>query len=275
MRSFFRSDIPELYNYVQSSMMVYPKEIIIMTLRDIFSKDSYYHFSKDKWGFVNTTDHTDLPLGADLPSGPGAKPELSLTEELSTRLFIGENFRQNAIMYPAILVKTGGSKYVPISINREKGSVQYEDILYEDGYGNSKLIKRPKYFITAGVWEGSINIDVKTRSLRARDDLVEIIMMVFSEISVKSIEDVGIIIKPPVAGSPSETDDRNDKLFQQTITLDIRSEWRRLIPVGNIIDAILFTIDFQNLENPNSEPAPNLRIITSDTISDFLLKDPF
>lgn len=253
-------------------MLVYPKEIIIATLRDFFSKDSYYHYSKDQWGFPNTTDHTDLAPGADLPSGPGAHPELSNVSPLSTRLFIGENYRYDGIYYPAILVKSAGGKYVPISINRDKGTIQYENIVFEDGYGNKTNVSRPKSFVTSGAWEGSINIDIMTRSLRSRDDLIELVAICFTELTFDTLTDVGVIIKPISYGSASETDDRNDKLFRQTITLDIRTEWRREIPVGNMIDSIIFTAIFQNLDNPAQPTPANLSITTEVSLLDILLK---
>jgi hypothetical protein len=246
-------------------MLVYPKEMIIMGLRDYFSKDSYYHYSKDQWGFPNTTDHTDLVPGADIPNPND-------DSILSTRLYIGENYRFEGIYYPAILVKSGGMKYVPISINREKGSVKYEDIVYDDGYGHFKTVKRPKSFVTAGVWEGSIIIDIITRSLRSRDDLAELCGMFFAEISHETYYDIGIIIKPPQIGAPSETDDRSDKLYRLSMTLDIRTEWRREIPVGNLIDAIFFTVNFQDLFLPNSPVANNLAINSDVSITDMLLK---
>lgn len=270
--NFFKSDLFGLHNIVQASMLVYPKEIIIATLRDFFSKDSYYHYSKDQWGFANTTDHTDLPPGADLPFGPGSHPELSNVRPLSTRLFIGENYRYDGIYYPAILVKSGGGKYVPISINREQGSIQYENIIFEDGYGNQTNISRPKSFITAGAFEGTINIDIMTRSLRSRDDLVELIMMCFTEVTFDTLYDVGLIIKPISFSSASESDDRNDKLFRQTLTLDIRTEWRREIPIGNIVDSILFTMSFENLAKPAAPIPANLSIVTEVTLLDILLK---
>jgi hypothetical protein len=253
-------------------MLVYPKEIIIATLRDYFSKDSYYHYSKDQWGFANTVDHTDLPPGADLPYGPGANPDLSLTSNLSTRVFIGENYRYDGIHYPAILIKSGNSKYVPISINREKGGIQYDTTIFEDGYGNQSLIRRPVSFITAGVWDTSISIDVLSRSLRARDDLVELIGICLTEISFESLVDVGIVIKPISIGAPSESDDRNDKLFRQSINLDIRTEWRREIPVGNLIDTIVFAVTFQNIDNPAAPVPQNLAINTEVSITDLLLQ---
>lgn len=268
--NFFKSDLYRIHNIIQASMLVYPKEVIIATLRDLFSKDSYYHYSKDQWGFANTTDHTDLAPGADMPYGVGSHPELNPGPEniLSTRLYIGENYRYDGIFYPAILIKSGGSRYVPISINREQGSVQYEDALFEDGYGNQTVVSRPSTFITAGAWEGTIIIDVITRSLRARDDLVELIAMCFTEIHFDSLYDVGVLIKPLSIGSPTESDDRNDKLFRQSITLDIRTEWRREIPVGNLIDAILFSVEFAYLDNPNYPVAANLTINTEVNIED-------
>jgi hypothetical protein len=268
--NFFKSDLYSLYNIVQASMLVYPKEMIIDTLRNFFSQDSYYHYSRDQWGFANTTDHTNLPPGADLPFGPGAQPELNPSAILPTRLFIGENYRYDSIYYPAILVKSGGSTYVPISINRDQGTVYYSEMLFEDGYGNETLVRRPRSFVTAGIWEGSIIVDVYTRSLRARDDLAELIGMCFAEISVDTLHEVGIIVKPPVIGAPTEADDRNDKLFRQSITLSIRTEWRREIPIGNLIDSILFTVTFGG-ETPNSPPAANLTINEEITLVDMLL----
>ncbi len=268
--NFFQSDLNRIHNIIQSSMLSYPKELVIATLRNYFSKDSYYHYSKDQWGFANTTDHTDLPPGADMPYGPGSNPLLKNSQNLSTRLFIGENYRYDGIYYPAILVKSNGSKYVPISINREKGGIQYTNIFFEDGYGNEMIVRRPDAFITAGAWEGSLNIDILTRSLRARDDLVEQVAMCFTEVNFEDLVDVGLVIKPISIGGTSETDDRNDKLFRQNLTLDIRTEWRREIPIGNLIDAIFFTATFEDLSRNDVPASPNLAINNNVSIYDFL-----
>ena len=267
--NFFKSNLMNLHNIVQASMLTYPKEIIISTLRDFFSKDDYYHFSKDQWGFANTTDHTDLPPGADIPTQHNSSG--TKQEGLSTRLFIGENYRYDGIYYPAILVKSGGSRSVPISINREQGGVQFVDMIFEDGYGNQSIVHKPSAFITAGAWEGSIIIDVMTRSLRSRDDLAEAVAMCFTSVTFNSLYDIGIIVKPLTIGAATESDDRNDKLFRQTLTLDIRTEWRREIPVGNIIDAIFFTATFTDLSRPNMPASANLTVNTEISLSDMLL----
>ena len=37
-------------------MIVYPKEIIISSLRDFFSNDTLYHYNRDQYGFANTVE---------------------------------------------------------------------------------------------------------------------------------------------------------------------------------------------------------------------------
>ena len=136
--NIIRSDLPKIHHIVQNTMIMYPKEMVIATLRDFFSRDSWYHFATDVYGFPQTPDHTDLDRNA------------GLNDNLTTRVFIGEAFRYDIVYYPAIIVRSGGSNYVPISMNRESGSVQWEYITYEDGYGNLKSYKVPKFFIFAG-----------------------------------------------------------------------------------------------------------------------------
>lgn len=261
--NFFKSDLEKIHNIIQGSMLVYPKEIIIEFLRNLFSKDSYYHYSRDQWGFANTTDHTDLPLGSDIP-------KQQEEDGLSTRLFIGENYRYTGIYYPAVLVKNSGSKYVPISLNRNKSTVKYDKVMYEDRYGNKSFVTRPVAFVTAGAWEGQFTIDVVTRSLRSRDDIVEMISLALTDIHFESLVDVGVIIKPISIGGPSESDDRGDKLFRQSINLDVRTEWRREIPINRLIEQINFTIEFRNLLNNDAPTAHNLTINTNVSVEDFL-----
>ncbi len=109
-----------------------------------------------------------------------------------------------------------------------------------------------------------------SRSLRARDDLVEIVSICLTDITFKTLQKAGIIIKPISISAPSETDDRNDKLFRQTITLEIRSEWRREIPVGNLLEIINFSMDFADSTH-NTPIAQNLTINSNVRLIDNLM----
>jgi hypothetical protein len=258
VNNFFRSDLYRIFGIVQNSMIVHPKEVIIATLRDFFQHDSYYHYVRDVWGFANTTDHTDLPIDAGLHNN------------ITTRLFIGENYRYDGIFYPAILVKSGGAKYVPISATRDATKVSWQLRTFEDGYGNIKSFRVPRDFIFSGAWEGSIVIDILTRSLRSRDELAQLVAICFTQIAFESLRKAGVVCKPLDIGSPSETDDRNDKLFKQTINIPIRTEWMVRKPIRNIVEIINFSIEFVDLAVPNAPVAQNLTIHTNASFLDIM-----
>jgi len=250
-----KSDLYKLHNIVQNSAIVYPKELILSTLKEYFSEDSYYHYVKDEFGFPKTPDHTGMPL------------EAGLDDNVTTRLYIGEAFRKDVIFYPALIVRSSGANYLPISINNEAYNIQYSPRLYEDGYGNTYQLSYPEYFISAGVIEGTLTIEVMTRSLRARDDLSEIVALIFQELSRDQLTHSGLFIKRVSIGGPSESDDRSDKLFRQTINLEFRSEWRRHIPILNVIEILNFSIEIGNIDT-NIPASPNLAIETNKTIYD-------
>lgn len=256
--SLFRSDLYNIHNVTQNTLMNYPKELIIGMLREEFSQDSFYKFVSDQWGYPKIPDHTDLPLGS------------GINDELTSRIFIGELFRQDAIFYPALLVKMTSARSVPISINRNKNVVSYEKQIISDGYGNEKQYFIPKFIDLAGAWEGTIAIDVITRDILDRDNLVSIVMLLFTDIRFESLRKAGVLIKSgqPSLGGISEGDDRQqEKLYKATINVDIRTEWRRLIPISNVIEKINFCVDFKAW---GSEVVsnPNIAINTSVSILD-------
>lgn len=251
------SDLYDIYNVVQNTMIRFPKDMIVSSLREYFAEDSYYHYVRDEWGFPKIPEHTDLAPGA------------GINNDVTTRIYIGEFHRFDGIYYPAVLVRSGGSKYVPISLSRNKGGVQYENTRFVDGYGNETVFSTPSVFFFDGAWEGSINIDILTRGIKARDDLVELISIFFTELRYEEFYKAGIAIKPSISiGAPGEGEDRNDKLYKQSITLDIRTEWRREIPVTNILDIINFCADLGNLETTPHVYSPNLTINTTVELLD-------
>jgi hypothetical protein len=252
-----RSDLYGIYNIVQNTLMSYPKELIISVLREEFAKDSYYHYVSDEFGYPKVVDLTDVPLNA------------GFQDDLTTRIYIGEVFHFNGIFYPSIFVKMTGARSVPVSFNRNKEVVQNEKILVIDGYGNEKEYYIPKYIDLAGAWEGTISIDISTRDIYTRDNLISILMMMFVDVRFETLRKAGVLIKSgqPVLSGVTETDDRQqDKLYKATITIDVRTEWRRLIPIGSIIERINFCIDFIN---PSTQlPSPNLQINSYTSILD-------
>lgn len=243
------SDLYKLNSIVQLSFIRYPKDLIISTLKEFFAKDSYYHYVRDEYGFAKVNNHTDQDLSAGIGN------------DITTRVFIGEKQRFAVSHFPSILVSFSSSKHVPISMSRDVARVDYTTTQYVDGYGNSKNIQVPYAFILSGAWEGTISIDVFSRSIRERDDLIELIAILFTDLAWAECYRAGLAIKQNISiGSPGESDDRNDKLYKQSLSLEVRSEWRREIMVLNTLDAINFCVEFGNLSTNPVETAPNLTI---------------
>ena len=260
--NIFRSDLYKIHHIVQSSAAIYPKELIIATLRNFFANDTFYGYRQDQWGFPQTPDLTDTPQNAGY----------STNDSSTTRLFIGESYRFDVIYYPAIIIRHGGSSYVPISFNRETSSIQWDFMTFVDGYGNVKQFKTPSSFIFAGAWEGSVNIDIKARDLRSRDDLVDLVCMLFTDIAFEDMRKAGVIVKGTSFGAPAQNQDRSDWVFEQTVTLNIRSEWRRKIPISSVVDVINTSIQFARTDPTPGSIAPNLTINVSENLSDILNK---
>lgn len=256
--NFFLSNLPHIHHIVQNSMTLYPKELVIAQLRDFFSRDQYYHYVHDRFGYPQTPDHTNLPLNA------------GFRNNITTRVFIGESYRFDVIYYPAIIVRHGGATSVPISANRETGQVIWGNLIFEDGYGNIKTFPNPEKFLFAGAYEGSLTVDIMARDLRTRDDLVDLVSILFIDIGFNDLWKSGLVIQNVSAGSPTETDDRNDHIFKQTITLKIRNEWRRQIPIKNIIDVINMSIQFAG-SIPTVPDAPNIAIETGESLAEMIM----
>lgn len=248
--NFWKSDLNAIHGIVQNTMLSYPKQLLIEILKDEFGKDSYYHYVRDDWGFPHTPNLTDVPITA------------GLEDNLTTRLFIGEASRFDKKFYPAILVRGGSFRYVPISLSQNEGYIQHKAMRVLDGYGNERIYSVPQYFVLNGAWEGQLTIDILAGDSDARDDLVELVSGMITIVNRKTLEHSGVVFKPISGSSPSESDDGKGKIFKQTITCDIRTEWEQRIPIDTILNTIFFCVDFANLENEVPVIAPNLEAKT-------------
>lgn len=254
---FTKSDLNKIHHIVQNMMNLHSKELILFSLRDFFSKDTWYRYVTDHYGYPKVVDVTDLPLNS------------GIVDDATTRISIQEAFKFEADFYPALIVRSGSFTSVPISFNRETSTVQWGDIVFQDGYGNIKTFKDPQHFIFAGAWEGNINIDVLARDMRAKDDLVDLVSIHFVDLAFNELVKEGLIVLGTSTAGQSETDDRTNKLFKDTVTLKIRCEWRRQIPISNILEVINFAVEFGQI--PDGVVAANLTVNTEQTLTEILL----
>jgi len=245
---FFSSNLYSIHNIVQNTQILYPKELIISTLREYFAKDVKYHYVADEWGFPKVPDHTDL------------NPNAGMYDDLTTRIYIGQEAKFDVRFYPAVLVKNTKTAYNPISFNQEKECLEYELLLFDDGYGNHTYIKSPVNFIIAGRWDLGFEIEVLTEGPQDRSTIVEAICMLFQIIMRDHLIDCGLFIKNVSVGSESFELYQNDNIYKQTISLECQGDFKRKIPITNVIDSISICIELGHYTNTTFEPAPNLQI---------------
>jgi len=256
---FFSSDLFSIYNIVQNTQIVYPKELIISAMREYFAKDSKYHYVRDEFGFPKTPDHTDLD------------PEAGLDNDATTRIYIGQENRFDVKYYPAVLVKMTGSTSIPISINQEQDCVQYEYMPYYDGYGNNTFLNIPTHMIFAGSWDLKLDIDIYAEDPHDRNQISEAISILFGHLVRNQLTRSGLFIRSVNTSGESVEDYQNDKIHRMTISLDCRGEWLRKIPVLSVVEIInaCFEIGHEDIHGTWT-PAVNMQINYTQDISDLI-----
>ena len=245
---FFTSDLYSLYNVIQNTQILYPKNLLVATLKEFFSQDTKYHFVADEFGFPKTPDHTDLA------------PEAGIYDDETTRIFIGQEHRFDIRYLPAVLVRHTGSAYNPISINQDEYCVQYGHQLYIDGYSNKYSIRVPVNFIFAGAWDLSFDIDIITEGLNERSEISEAVSLYLQSIARTKLTNAGLFIKSTRVSGETYELYQNRNIYKQTVSLDCRGEFRRLIPVRDVVEIINACIEIGHYESGAFVVADNMTI---------------
>jgi hypothetical protein len=256
--SAFKSDLPRLFGYIENSASEYVLTTLVHALRKHFARDSYYRYIADPWGFPKTPSQKDLAYDA------------GISDSTTTRLFISQTYRQDVIFYPAILVKFTNLKSVPISFNRNKYFINWENVTYQNSDGDSRIIQRPANYQLNGAYNISVSIQIQTKSEQSRQDLLDIISLFFIDTQFEDLVNSGITVLDVSAGGFNESDDYNGKLFNGSVDLQLRTEWQKEIRISTIIDTINFCIEFGDTLKTPFTPAEALTIRTSTDLLDKL-----
>ena len=232
-------------NYIiQQVCIVQPKNLIIDTLRRRFEKDNIYTYRKDEFGFPITPDLT----GGDIDSLD------------TTKIIISDVFRYDVKFYPAVIVKTGGGSYKPISLN-QNGTFKYRKDFVENNYGKIIQIKTPTHRVYAGMWDMSFDITIYSESHTELEEITEIIAAEVQYVSWNELRANGLFIQGTSISSENTEPYANDYIYSHTITLKTMTEWRAEIPIDNIIEKIVFYFDSTKtpiLPNATEEDAQQL-----------------
>jgi hypothetical protein len=223
------SDLFNLSDFVKQVAVSQGKNLIIDALREYFRQDTLYKFSTDAFGFPLTPDLTEM--------------DPSIQNERTTRIFIGDSFRLDKRFYPSVVVKYSSGRYKPISFNQNY-TINHRVDLVTDGYGNNSFIKTPISTVVTGAWEQSFEIQIATESVPDREEITDIIASFFIGKVRQEIYEAGLFIKSVSISSEREEKWANDNVYIQTITLETYSEWRREIPIDDLLETISFCFKY-------------------------------
>lgn len=223
------SDLFNLSDFVKQVAVSQGKNLIIDALREYFSKDTLYKYSTDSFGFPLTPDLTEM--------------EPSIQNPRTTRIFIGDSFRLDKRFYPSVIVKYSSGRYKPISFNQNFTTKHRLDLI-TDGYGNNSVVKTPTHTVITGAWEQSFEIQIATESIPDREELTDIVASFFIGKVRQEIYEAGLFIKGISISSEREEKWANDNVYIQTITLETYSEWRREVPIDDLLETISFCFKY-------------------------------
>lgn len=224
------SDLFSIADFVQQTSVSQGKNLLIDALREHFRKDVFYRYETDGFGFPLTPDLTDLP------------PDIQ--EKRTSRIFIGDIFRYDKRYWPAIVVRYSSGRTYHISFNQNYTTTKYRLDLVVDGYGGRSYIHVPTHYIVAGAWEQTFEVLIAAESIPDREELTDIISSFLIGKTRQDLYESGLFIKNVSIGGETEEDWANDKIYIQRISVDTFSEWRREIPINNLIESINFCFKY-------------------------------
>lgn len=227
------SDIPVLDNIVANVGIMAGRNLIIDILRECFSRDREYSYHHDIWGFPKTPPARALDL------------EDGIENDKTTRIFIGSVFRYDVAFTPALIVRQTSTTYKPVSFNQNRWTIQYETQKMVDGYGHTSYMEIPSRYSFAGMWEQSFEVKIVSMSLEDTITLADIIMISLQHTYRDILQQSGLFIKQVRSnGEQNESNGAKDPMFTMTISIDALSEWRREIPISNLVERIQFCFNF-------------------------------
>lgn len=230
-------------NYIiQQTCITQPKNLLIDVLRHNFSKDNIYTYRTDEYGFPLTVDLTGLEHDS----------------ELTTKILISDSYRYEVKFFPAIIIKSNGGAYKPLSFN-QNSTLKYRVTETENLFGEKVKLKIPTHRVYAGAWDMNFDVTVYSESYHELEELVEITTMILQYVSWNELRANGVFVKNITIGGQNAETYANDYVYSQTISVPVRTEWRVEIPIDNLVEKIVFYFD--SVKTPINQGSETQKIL--------------
>lgn len=159
-----------------------------------------------------------------------------------TQIVVVDKYTEEAMFLPIITSTFNGGNVKWLQFSQSPFNTVLKPQMNSDG-----SIKRdqqgrfiPSHFEYTGAHESSITFNISTGSTIDREELTSLLQILLLEQLRDALTLQGIFIKDVSVGSQTEAPYREDSVFQTSVTANLYSEWKRVVPVGDTLKSIGF-----------------------------------
>lgn len=172
-----------------------------------------------------------------------------------TSIVIVDKYTEDALFLPVITLSLNNLNTTWLTFSQSPFNTVLKP--QYDSYGRILRDNRgrmvPSHYEYNGAFESSISFNINANSTIEREEIANYLHTMQAEVLRDTLYMRGVFIKGLSTGGFSEVDYRNTKIYQSTLSVDIYSEWRRKIPVGDTLKSIGMLM---NLEEGVEESTP-------------------
>lgn len=188
----------------------YIKDVFINCLRDVFARDPDFTYIRAEDGIFPAFDNENLGI------------------------VVTDVYTYNTEFLPAVTIRIGSSNLVPVSFNQNQKTYSY----HRSSDGSLQTLWQE----FSGLYDTSVTVNIHTWDPLAREELVTRIALLFKHILRDQLYvDFGVFVKGVSVSGETETpwsQDNNDMIFSQSISVDVLSGWNNRLPVGDKLESI-------------------------------------
>jgi len=215
----FRQLEPPSFELVQSTHADVLVDLFIQALRECFFAHPIYTY---------------------IPREDSNGPDLERTQ-----IVIVDRDQEQALFLPIITSTVNSINTMWIQFSQSPFNTVLKPQI--DAYGNIKRDSRgrfvPSHYEYTGAYEGSMSFLISAEDTIEREELANLLHVFLAEVLRDTLYKRGVFVKTVSVGGMSETAYRNKQIFQMSVNVDIYSEWRRKIPVGETLKSIGFNMN--------------------------------
>lgn len=225
----------------------YIKNVLIDSLRDVFSRDPVYTYIQDP--------ATGEPMWQDPGNqAEGINPNLGIV--------IRDVYDYEVEFLPALTIRVNGGNVTDVSFNQNQFTYDYQRDENGEYVRDSFGRPIPIYQEFSGIYTTTAVVFIHTFDTLSREELVSRVAILFKHVLRDQLTaDFGLFIQGVSVGGETESpyQEGNDMIYTQSVNLEILTGWNNRIPVGPELEAVNLQIVGDGVTPSDSQRATPIK----------------